>query len=203
MRRGDDALNHLIINPNPYPAANLKTVSSSETLIGTTTYDLQSNGAVQNRIVVNRSTGAISAGWTISQQYNTTYADRGTGYNYFDGMSWGPQPTDRIEGTRGGWPSILTMGSGKEASITHNTDGSYIHMAHRPNTGTGAWDSQILSTQDSTGTYQYMIWNRSAIGGLNDNTIHMIAVTASATFGGPLFNGLDGALVYYLSLIHI
>ena len=44
-----------------------------------------------------------------------------------------------------------------------------------------------------------MIWNRSAAGGLDGNTIHMIAVTASANFGGTPFNGLDGALVYYRS----
>ena len=44
-----------------------------------------------------------------------------------------------------------------------------------------------------------MIWNRSAVGGINDNTIHMIAVTASSAFQGTPFNGLDGALVYYRS----
>ena len=44
-----------------------------------------------------------------------------------------------------------------------------------------------------------MIWNRSAVGGLNKETIHLIAVTASSNFGGLPFNALDGALVYYRS----
>ena len=196
---GDEILSHLIVNPNPTTAANLKTISSSETLIGTTTYDLQSNASVQNRIVVDRSTGSISAGWTISQEFTNVFSDRGTGYNFFDGSSWGMMPNDRIEPSRGGWPSIITLGSGKEASITHNTDNSYIHMAHRPTTGSGMWDSQILSTQDSTGIYQYMIWNRSVVGGINNNTIHMIALTAPTANAGTLHNGLDGALLYYRS----
>ena len=44
-----------------------------------------------------------------------------------------------------------------------------------------------------------MIWNRSAVGGLNNETIHMVALTASSAFSGVPFNGLDGALVYYRS----
>jgi hypothetical protein len=82
---GNEALSHLMVNPNPTTSAssNLKTSvgTGSETLIGTTTYDLQSNAAVQNRIVVHAD-GTISAGWTISQQYNNTFSDRGTGYNF-------------------------------------------------------------------------------------------------------------------------
>jgi len=45
-----------------------------------------------------------------------------------------------------------------------------------------------------------LIWNRSAVGGANGESIHMIGVVASSAFGGTLFNGLDGALVYYRSL---
>ena len=111
---GDEALSHLIVNPNPHTVASyhLKTAAGTgeETLIGTSTYDLQSNGSVQNRIVVH-SDGTISAGWTMSAEYNTTYSDRGTGYNFFDGTSWGTQPTSRLEASRGGWPSIIALGS--------------------------------------------------------------------------------------------
>tara|TARA_B110000459_G_C16599995_1_gene490576 strand:- start:536 stop:2332 length:1797 start_codon:yes stop_codon:yes gene_type:complete len=190
---GNEALSHLMIHPNPHTSAILNSSKSTinEEIIGTTTYDLQSNGAVQNRILVHND-GEISAAWTISQQYNTTYTDRGTGYNYFDGTNWGTAPTDRLEASRGGWPSIIGLGNGTEASITHNTDNSYINNTYRPTIGTGSWyESQI-----SAG---YMIWNRSASGGLDGNTIHMIGVTASANFGGTPFNGLDGALVYYRS----
>ena len=90
---GDEALSHLIVNPNPHTAAALNSKSTiTEELIGTTTYDLQSNAAVQNRIIVHDD-GTISTAWTMSQQYNTTYSDRGTGYNFFDGTTWDAQPT--------------------------------------------------------------------------------------------------------------
>jgi len=199
---GNEALSHLMINPNPNTAASyhLKTASGTgeETLIGTTTYDLQSNAAVQNRIVVHND-GTISAGWTMSSAYNTTYADRGTGYNFFDGTSWGAQPTTRLEATRGGWPSIIALGNGGECAITHNTDNSYINKTSREYIGSGVWSEQFISSIDSSEIPRYLIWNRSATGGLDGNTIHMIAVTASSNFGGGLFNGLDGALVYYRS----
>ena len=49
---GDESLSHLMVNPNPTTASNLKTTpgTGTETVIGTTTYDLQSNATVQNRI---------------------------------------------------------------------------------------------------------------------------------------------------------
>ena len=97
---GDEVLSHLMVNPNPHTSAisNLKSAPGigTETVIGTSTYDLQSNAAVQNRIIVHDD-GTISAGWTMSTQYNTTYSDRGTGYNFFDGTSWGAAPTIRLE----------------------------------------------------------------------------------------------------------
>ena len=202
---GNEALNHLMVQPNPttsYTSSNAKSANFNETIIGVSTYDLQTNASVQDRIVINGE--SISAGWTMSTLYNNTYTDRGTGYNHFDGVGWEYQapnyPNARLESSRCGWPSIITMGSGKEASITHNTDNAWVAMTHRPTTGTGAWTEQIISSQDSNGVYRDMIWNRSAVGGLNDEVIHMIAVTASSNFAGLPFNGLDGALVYYRSM---
>ncbi len=179
--------------------STVDSIMISETVIGTTTYDLQSNASLQDRIIMHDD-GTISAVWTMSQQLNTSFSDRGTGYNFFDGNSWGTLPLNRLESSRGGWPSIIAMGSGKESSITHNTDNAHINMTHRSTTGTGSWTEQNISSLDpSTGIYRDMIWNRSAVGGLNKETIHMIAVTASSNFGGLPFNALDGALVYYRS----
>ena len=183
-----------MVNPNPHASAvaNSK-AGATETLIGTSTYDLQSNGAVQNRIVVHDD-GTISAGWTMSQEYNTTYSDRGTGYNFFDGTSWVAQPTARLESSRGGWPSIIALGNGGECAITHNTANSLINNTSRTNIGTGAWT-------ENTVTPDYLIWNRSAAGGIDGNTIHMIALTepSGGTWTGLPFNGVSGALLYYRS----
>ena len=76
---GNEALSHLMIHPNPHTSAVLNSSKSTmnEEIIGTSTYDLQSNGAVQNRIIVHDD-GTISAAWTMSTEYNTTFADRGT-----------------------------------------------------------------------------------------------------------------------------
>jgi hypothetical protein len=192
---GDEALSHLMVNPNPHTSAVLNSSKSTitEEVIGTTTYDLQTNAAVQNRILVHDD-GTISAVWTMSQEYNNSWSDRGTGYNYFDGTSWGAQPTDRLETSRGGWPSIIALGNGTEASITHNTQNSYINNAYRPTVGTGSWFNSPV-------TSNYLIWNRSASGGLDGNTIHMVGLTepAGGTWTGTLFNGLSGALLYYRS----
>ena len=197
---GDEVLKDLIREPNPITVSMRTATPLSEYIVGTTTYDLQTNAAVMDR-VLHHADGTISVAWTRSAEFNTSYTDRGTGYNFYDGTAWGTQPSSRLETTRGGWPSMLATGSGKEIAITHNTANSYLNMTYRDTIGTGAWTEQIVSSQDSvTGAYRDMIWNRSAIGGGNNETIHMIAVTASSNFGGTLFNGLDGALVYYRSL---
>ncbi len=116
MISGHDALNHLLINPNPNTIAvpNAKSANLTETVIGNTTYDLQSNACVQDRLIMHHN-GSVSAAWTMSQQYNTSWSDRGSGYNYYDYNTgaWGNAPTMRLESSRCGWPSMLVMGSGK------------------------------------------------------------------------------------------
>ena len=97
---GDEALTHLLVNPNPNTSVVLSSNSKSnltEEIIGETTYDLQSNAAVQNRITYDLDNGTITAGWTMSAEYNTQWSDRGTGYNYHDGTTWDAYPTTRLE----------------------------------------------------------------------------------------------------------
>ena len=121
---GSETLSHLINNPNPY-VNNLKIASPTETLLGNTTYDLQSNGAVMDRII-RHSGGQLSAVWTMSAQYAASYTDRGTGYMYFDGTSWSSMPSARLESSRCGWPTIRATSTGKEIAIAHNTDYAYF-----------------------------------------------------------------------------
>ena len=186
-----------MVNPNPNTIA-LKTVSSNEEMLGSTTYDLQSNACVDNRLI-RHADGTISAAWTMSAQFSTSYSDRGTGYNFYDGSTWDSYPNARLESSRGGWPSILATGSGKEIAITHNTDNGYLLMTHRTSIGSGSWNEDIVSSIDSNGLYRDIIWNRAVIGGANQQTIHMVGVIANTALGGTIYNGLDGALVYYRS----
>lgn len=200
IRSGDESLSHLMVNPNPhtFAAPNSKNTTTEET-IGYTTYDLQTNSSVQNRIVVHAD-GTISAAWTVSSEMNAAWADRGTGYNYFDGASWGavvqppgPFPV-RLEDSRVGWPSLLAFGNGGESAITHSTQNNNINNAYRSSIGNGPWGDSYVSED-------YLIWNRSAVGGTDGNTIHMVALTepTGGTWTGTLYNGLNGALLYFRS----
>ena len=66
-------------------------------------------------------------------------------------------------------------------------------MTYRSTTGSGSWIENMVPSS------QNMIWNKSAVGGLNNETLHMIALSAPVSFGGNTFNGLDGAVLYYRS----
>ena len=166
--------------------------STNGTVIGTTTYDLQTNSSVQNRYV-DHGDGTRSAVFTFSNTYDLAAPDRGTGHVYFDGTGWGPQPTSRIEQQRGGWPSILSVNGG-EVNTLHNTASSVITMSSRTPKGTGSW-----SFSDVTNPVLDLIWNRTANGGPGGEIIHMIGVTAPEANDGTPFQGLDGALVYFRS----
>jgi hypothetical protein len=98
-------------------AAHSMSRSMNGTIIGQTWYDLQTNAAVARRIV-NHGDGTISAVWTIAASAGPSYADRGTGYQYFDGTAWFPQVTSRLENIRTGWPSIGLLASGKEVILS-------------------------------------------------------------------------------------
>ncbi|MEZ4893869.1 MAG: hypothetical protein R2778_12750 [Saprospiraceae bacterium] len=80
--------------------------SSLLDLVGTTVYDLQSNGGVGHR-VYNWGNGDVSAVFTLSLDASSgMYTDRGSGYNSATGGVWGPEPSTRIESARTGFTNI-------------------------------------------------------------------------------------------------
>ena len=101
-------------------------IFSQSTIIGTTTYDLPTNGAAKNRLRVYDD-GRVSAVWTGSFSTNESFSDRGTFYNFYNGTSWGTAPTGRIEPVRTGFPEILTVGS-HEVVVTHDATLSKIRL---------------------------------------------------------------------------
>ena len=204
IRSGDEALSNLMINPNPYTSfvtnSNAKSTITEE-VIGWTCYDLQTNNSVQNRIVVHDN-GTMSAAWTMSSALDNVWADRGTGYNYFDGSNWtmvvGSSPAfpePRLETSRVGWASLLALGNGGECAITHSTENQNLNVASRGSIGTGTWSNTNISED-------YLIWNRSAAGGPDGNSIHLFALTEpmGTNWSGSLYQGLNGALLYFRSL---
>ncbi|MBL0341946.1 MAG: hypothetical protein IPP71_14030 [Bacteroidetes bacterium] len=184
-------LNKTMSLPAARPSSASKTSVVPQEIIGISTYDLQTNGSVQNRIYKNN--GILGASWTYSSDLAGTYPDRGTGYNYYDGTAWGPIPTARIETDRRGWPSLVQLANGGEVVVSHQSVTTATATVTRPVAGTGAW------TQTATPAFpggEVTLWNRTAAGGPDGNTLHMIDISYPTGNGGALVNGLDGCLSY-------
>jgi len=172
--------------------------STTITPVGISTYQLQSNSSVQNRIV-NNSDGTISLSWILSTQTaSLTWPDRGTGYNYYDGSNWLTAPTSRIETVRTGWPSLMVLGNNSEVVITHNTASENLYLSRRPVKGTGTWthNSTIINSAAPLGNF----WPRAINGGSDNNTIHLISISNpvdAANGNAPVFfRGQQGAITY-------
>jgi len=162
-----------------------RTAGVNEAEIGTTIYDLQSNSNIQNRIYAYPD-GTVGAVWTMGFiPPATAFSDRGTGYNYFDGTSWGDEPTARIasEPAKNGWPSYCPLGAG-EMVISHS-GAPGLYFTHRATKGTGAWTTSVIPNSAA------YTWPRAITVG---NTIHVLVNTGTTTY-----QGLTGALLYFRS----
>ena len=115
--------------------------------IMTTYYDLQSNSALGNRIAT-WDDGSAAFVMTWDNTNTTSYGNRGTGYNYFDGESFGDEPEMRIEDAYAGWPSITAAGEGE---ILASHYGSKVHLFKRDVKGQGEW-TNIYDTPINTRT---------------------------------------------------
>ncbi|MBS1634785.1 MAG: T9SS type A sorting domain-containing protein [Bacteroidetes bacterium] len=171
---------------------NKKISAFSEAIVGHTYYDLQSNSSVCDRIVVNAD-GTIATVWTMDANSGTSpaYAQRGTGYNYFNGTAWGAIPTVRVESQRTGWPQIYNSPSGKEVFLSHNTAASLLQVTTRATKGTGTWAESTTAIPTATTGGNW--WPRLVGSG---DTLHALSLTYPSAQGGAIYQGLDGAVVY-------
>lgn len=165
---------------------------------GSSTYDLQSNSTLPNR-VVNMGVGNVLTSWTFA---NTDPAlgvtERGTGFRMQASDIWtSAEPSARIENERCGWPATNVTSGGMIVNTSHNAGpgGLYnIVVSRRPVDG-GDWTSAYIPTAVPNGA----LWPRSAVGGSDGNTVHAIAVTTPEAFTGAPYGGLDGHVLYYRS----
>ena len=184
---------------NPYVAprktsAASKSVNTTEDIIGTTKYDLQSNMSVQNRIYAYPD-GSVAGTFTYGQS-SPSFSDRGTGYNYNDGSAWDANPTARVEAARCGWPSYCPLGAG-ELIVTHNGTTGLI-VSKRTTKGTGTWNQTLLTGPVNSGGTTALLWPRTVTQG---DTIHIIATTDQAVSPDVYYyQGLALALVYIRSV---
>ena len=154
-----------------------------------TNYDLQSNSALGNRIAVwPDNSASFVATWDLSG--NTSYPERGTGYNYYDPeMGLGEQPEARQEGVKSGWPSITPCGEG-ELLASHATG---VNLYYRPTRGEGDW--QLVYNWGNN--YGAPTWPRVIVSGPNDKYVHLVMCKQVSLPDGTLDNH-----VYYVRLTH-
>jgi hypothetical protein len=171
------------------------------TIIGETRYDLQSNAAIDDR--VSGSGDAVSAVWTMSATTGS-FDDRGTGYNHFDGTEWGAWPEERLESVRVGWPSSLQLGDGREVVVSHEASDNEIAPLRimTSDIGSGVWTESTIpnGAVNADGDTIGNLWPRAAVGGLQNEIIHVICVTTPTGNGGLEYYGQNGALLYYRSM---
>jgi hypothetical protein len=138
----------------------------SKEIIGHTSYDLQTNGSMQRRLIQNGN--RVSCEFTMSRETGVTaasaFTDRGSGYAAFDGTNWSPEPITRIEPARTGFGSMAVDGNGNEVIVAHN--GSSNIVLSRKVAGTWTSTNTTLSTSFNA------IWPHMATAG---NWMYIIA----------------------------
>ena len=133
----------------------------------TTNYDLQSNSALGNRIAVwPDGCAAFTATWDHSG--NSSFPDRGTGYNFYipDMKGMGDEPEVRQENVKSGWPSIADCGDG-ELLASHATG---VNLYYRPVKGEGEWEKIFNWGSD----YGSPTWPRVVVSGPNNEYVHLV-----------------------------
>ena len=172
------------------PGTNVKSAEmlGDETKIIESLYDLQSNANLSNRFW-RWDDGTMAAVSTRGyEQPSTTggWPDRGTGYNYFNGIEWGPIPSARIESERCGWPNIAPWGPNGEIVISHTaTD---LKINRRATKGEGAWEE--LPAYEGPGGTCDPTWPRIAASGQNNGYTHLFYNSYNA------YEGQTNALLY-------
>ncbi|MFK7932115.1 MAG: T9SS type A sorting domain-containing protein [Saprospiraceae bacterium] len=174
------------------PSSLLQKNLTPEELVGQTTYDLQTNSAVQNRLH-NYGDGVLSATWTFGAEPGAP--NRGSAYNTRTADGWGEAPTARLETElRTGWPSLTVADDGTEVILCHASPAPFkLHVLRNSPTSGGRFVESDIPSETPAG----LLWPRSAASG---QTIHAIAITTPVGgLGGELVNGINGALLYFRS----
>lgn len=165
--------------------------------IGSSYYDLQTNGAMPHRLVLHGN-GAVSATWTTSPNDQNNFPQRGTGFNFRNASGqWDPSDSTRVDAFRTGWPNIGLLSDGREFVIGHEANQGGFYISKSANVGDRPSGSTLILQE----TPYKPIWGRTANNG---DTIHMINSYSDSSASGdvraPLRNGVRAPMVYHRSL---
>lgn len=172
-----------------------KSILDEDIVIGESVYDFQTNAAVMHRIHVYDD-GTMGAAWTMGFESGAGFPGRGTGYNYYNGTSWGFMPSERIQSLRCGWPAYAPYGENGEITCAHSADNTIV-FNWRETKGVGDWNEFVFEGPDGS---PGLLWPRMITSGANHDTIHLMALTTPTGNGGEIWEGLDGALLYSRSV---
>ncbi len=162
--------------------------------IGKTNFDIQTIASLGRRIG-EPSAGTIGATWQMSM-IQPDWPDRGTGYNRFDGGSWGPNPSIQVESARSGYPSYTVMENGTEAVISHKAlTAGWQLIAYTKPLGSSVWTEHILPSDVPGGN----VWAKIAAGGADGNSLHVVGITLNPDFGGAIYKGMTNHPLYWRS----
>ncbi len=161
-------------------------------VVGKTTYDLQTNEVLQDRILVQGN--EIHATWTMSQETGvistSAFADRGTGYNFFNGTAWGAPPTSRLENVRTGFGGIALNGNGNPIYMSHDFGAKQIILIEKTS---GGWTNAVSTLTSNTGYWPHMATSGNWIyvmAGSDDSTKKTNGVTYGYYFSRSNDNGV-------------
>lgn len=196
------------------------TLLAQPVTIGTTTYDLQTNGANKSRLLVYDD-GDVSALWTGSTSLAATFSDRGMFFNTRNAGTWGAFPTARIEGVRTGFGDIVRVGS-YEVMLSH--DGTNIRVYRNTTLGgtswtetagsvdiTGLWPNaycpegtnDIYVVNANTGTPTQIYFSRSTDGGENWEVLEYVLPFLTPDEGFGAISGESYQIAVYGSDVYV
>jgi hypothetical protein len=166
------------------PTVRSTQIYPNESTVGTTQYDLFTNTFVGTNLTMFED-GTMAAAWTFGLS-SSTFPDRGTGYNYYDGSAWGIAPAARIESVRAGFGRIAPWGPNGEIVGAHN--GTNLQFSRRATKGTGAWtEFNYVGVAQPT-------WPKIATSGENHEYLHVVYHSYSE------YAGMPGAMLYCRSM---
>ncbi|HND88601.1 MAG TPA: T9SS type A sorting domain-containing protein [Saprospiraceae bacterium] len=168
---------------------------SLEENVGSTTWDAQAYGSMPPRMY-SGADGEPIANWLFSNQASGQ-TDRGTTQNVRKAGVWGNAPVARVEANRTGFPAAVRLGDGSELIVSHNTGQTPFKLwAARKAAGSNTWTESAINGPAGIG----MLWPTMAVGGANNNVVHVIAITTPvANVPGVVYEGVDGHPLYFRS----
>ncbi|MES2691150.1 MAG: T9SS type A sorting domain-containing protein [Bacteroidota bacterium] len=187
--------NHDITPASPVvnPAAGTKVGSTGKglgknshwTVVGQTEFDRPTNASSYRRIIAYPD-GKITVIWPASSDGPTTsYLQRGTGYNHFNGTSWGAVTKNRIEAVRTGYPNLdYDAVGGSEIVLSHKataTNSGGLQYLRNGSIGGTNWTAlDILDTTPAS--LAGVLWPRSVVSG---DYLHIFASFTDSSASQP------------------